>query len=342
MSLKVSVIVPVYNAEEYLLECIESLLSQTLKECEFIFVNDGSNDKSKEIIEKYSINDHRIILLNQTNKGVSKARNLGLSIAKGEYVGFVDADDFVKKDSFEVLYNNAIKKNYDVIISNFESISNSGKFTVSSLLKLNTTYSRNDIINEIIPHLIESDHLNSVWNKIYKREIISNNNILFPDHLSLGEDGIFNLLFFKSARSGKYINYSGYYYREVHGSATRNIIKKDYFKREIDLFIMDLPFKEIIQDEDRVKSLKCKKLINNTISLIHVYLSPTNELSPIKRYKYVRRMVNNSAIKEALSTYSLKYSRELGRYNKSILTMMKLKSIIGLFFLVFYSNYRNR
>src|SRR6476646_4070363 len=98
MSQKVSVIIPVYNAGKYITRCIESLLNQTLQECEFIFINDGSIDDSREIIEGYKQVDDRIILINQVNQGVSIARNKGLYLAAGEYVGFVDADDCIEKD----------------------------------------------------------------------------------------------------------------------------------------------------------------------------------------------------------------------------------------------------
>ena len=105
MNVKVSVIIPVYNCEKYIEECIESLINQTLQECEFIFVNDGSKDKSEEIIKKYADKDERITLINQKNSGVSVARNVGIKKAVGEYIGFVDADDYVDSNYYEKLYN---------------------------------------------------------------------------------------------------------------------------------------------------------------------------------------------------------------------------------------------
>ncbi|MES9697320.1 glycosyltransferase [Bacillus sp. JJ927] len=102
-----SVIIPVYNAEKYITQCIESLLNQTLRECEFIFINDGSTDNSEKIIEDYKKINDRITLINQENQGVSIARNRGLDVSTGEYVGFVDADDYIEKDMYEMLYNAA-------------------------------------------------------------------------------------------------------------------------------------------------------------------------------------------------------------------------------------------
>ena len=115
--IKVSVVIPVYNAKDYLQDCIKSLLSQTLVDCEFIFVNDGSTDNSLEIIQKYQEEDNRIKLISQENKGIAEARNAGIEIASGEYIGFLDNDDFVKIDFFENLYKNAIENNLDILVS---------------------------------------------------------------------------------------------------------------------------------------------------------------------------------------------------------------------------------
>ena len=97
---KVTVVVPVYNVEKYLIRCIESLINQTLKEIEIILVNDGSKDKSGKICEKYALKYKNIKVIHQLNKGLSGARNTGIKIAQGEYVGFVDSDDYVEKDMF--------------------------------------------------------------------------------------------------------------------------------------------------------------------------------------------------------------------------------------------------
>ena len=102
--IKLSVVIPVYNAEKHLKACIESLLSQTLAGLEFIFVNDGSQDNSPEIIASYQATDSRITLINQSNQGVSVARNNGIAVAQGEYIGFVDADDTIASDFFEKHY----------------------------------------------------------------------------------------------------------------------------------------------------------------------------------------------------------------------------------------------
>jgi len=116
---KVSIIVPIYNVEKYLKECIESLLNQTLMQIEIICVNDGSTDRSLQIAQEYSQKDNRLIIIDKQNYGYGHTMNRGLEIAKGEYIGIVESDDFVKENMFEILYNLAKKHDVDVVKSNF-------------------------------------------------------------------------------------------------------------------------------------------------------------------------------------------------------------------------------
>ena len=113
---KVSIIVPVYNVEKYLKRCLDSLVNQTLKDIEIICVNDGSTDGSLAILNEYVRNDDRIVVINQENSGQSVARNRGIDVAKGEYLGFVDSDDWVSEDYFERLHNSAIQNNAEIAV----------------------------------------------------------------------------------------------------------------------------------------------------------------------------------------------------------------------------------
>ena len=173
--LKISIIVPVYNTEKYLAQCLESLINQTLREIEIICVNDGSKDKSLSILKTYRRKDSRIKIINQKNAGVGKSRNNAIKIAKGEFIGFTDGDDWVDKDFFENLYNTAIKYNCEIASGDFYR---QGKFLKSKKLKYKKTEAvfepAEKIKNAFIPKY------NYVWNKIYKREAIQ--NIHFPEN----------------------------------------------------------------------------------------------------------------------------------------------------------------
>ena len=113
---RLSIIVPIYNVEKYLSRCIESILNQTFKDFELILVNDGSTDNCKEICEKYKRMDSRIIVANKKNGGLSSARNLGIDISKGDYIGFVDSDDFIDVHMYEILLNTINAYDSDIVI----------------------------------------------------------------------------------------------------------------------------------------------------------------------------------------------------------------------------------
>lgn len=340
---KVSVIIPVYNAEAYLSECLDSLLAQTLHECEFICVNDGSSDASRSIIESYLGKDERIRLIDQPNGGVSAARNAGLAAASGEYAGFVDADDRVEPDMFETLYAAAAAGGCDVVFSNFVSETEGGPVVNRCPFPTDRILRRQYIEQVIIPLYIKTDQLNAVWNKLYKLEFVKVNRIIFPIGMALGEDGLFNLQIFALSSSVRCIDYAGYYYRDVPGSATRNIDQKDYFARALDVYHSKLPpsiYKHL--EEEKIRSLKSFKLVRETISYIHLYYLNDSHFSFWNRYRYVKRMIGHSLLQEALSTYLREAGAGLGRYERMILRMMRLRSAIGLYWITAYSRARNK
>ena len=122
MTVKVSVILPVYNVEKYLKECLDSILNQTLQEIEVICVDDGSTDRSLEILREYEKKDKRVIVLTQENKGAGAARNKGLAIAKGEYLSFLDSDDFLLPECWKKLIEGALKKKHRYVFIRFCAI----------------------------------------------------------------------------------------------------------------------------------------------------------------------------------------------------------------------------
>ncbi|MFC3884778.1 glycosyltransferase [Bacillus songklensis] len=343
MSKKVSVIIPVYNAEKYIVECIESLLSQTLQECEFIFINDGSKDRSRQIIENYKKVDYRIKLINQENQGVSAARNTGLHIAAGEYIGFVDADDYIEKDMYEILYNSAKQSDCDVVISNFESEMEGHKVITKYPFPIGIILNKDYIEQEILLYFLKEENLNAVWNKVYKKKVIKESNVKFPEKVILGEDELFNIQFFSNAATMKYIDYTGYHYREVIGSATRNILENNYLSIALGVYTLELPEIYIGKiDKVKIHQLKSIRLIKSVMSYIHMYFAPCKDVSFSKRYEYVKNMVSNKYIRDALPIYYSEIYNTLGRYEKFIINMIKRKSVMGLYCATAYSRFRNK
>jgi glycosyltransferase involved in cell wall biosynthesis len=343
MGVKVSVIIPVYNAESFIALCIESLLCQTLRNCEFICINDGSRDNSQRIIEHYKKMDNRIQLINQHNQGVSSARNTGLKLASGEYVSFVDADDYIEKDMYEKLYSVSAEGNYDIALSNFESEVDEHLVITTYPFPMNTCLKTGYIQENVLPYFLKSDNLNTVCNKLYKNKIIKQNNLSFPEGVALGEDGLFNIHFMNNVITMTYLDYTGYHYREVMGSATRNIKEKDYFKRALEVYKLNLPEKLMGNvDKEKIQELKSIKLINSVMSYIHIYFSPSEELSYRKRANYIRGMIHNKYVREALPFFYRAVYPSLGRYEKCIIQLITIKSIMGLFCVTAYSRSRNK
>lgn len=172
---KVSIIVPIYNVEKYLEQCLESILKQTLKEIEIICINDGSTDGSGKILEKYSKLDQRIHIIKKVNSGYGHSMNLGMDMAKGEYIGIVESDDVAELDMFEILYTQA--KQYDLDVSR-------GHY--NKWLSIENTKTAEDL--SFVPHeelinLKENQmpfyQAPSIWAAIYRAELIKKNNIKF-------------------------------------------------------------------------------------------------------------------------------------------------------------------
>lgn len=167
----ISIIVPVYNVETYLPTCIESILDQTYKDFEILLIDDGSTDNSGNICDEYSKRDNRCIAIHQQNKGVYNARNTGLSHATGEYISFVDSDDYIHPQMLEILYKALQKGDYDFAMVTHKKVFNKlGIIDISGACINTITLNRDTLISGLYnkTHISESD-FQAVWNKLYKK-----------------------------------------------------------------------------------------------------------------------------------------------------------------------------
>lgn len=217
-NIKVSVIIPVYNVENYLKKCLDSVINQTLKNIEIICINDGSTDNSLKILEEYSKKDNRIIVLNQENQGQSIARNNGLKIAKGEFIGFVDSDDYISLNFYEKLYNSAKKYNSQIAVADifrFCDKTNNDKYILKIKKEENTVNKNLKFKYCNVPRCCY------IWNKIYKREELLKTNIRFKENKKF-EDVIWlhKILFLLKGLST--ITGATYYYRN-NSTSTVNL-----------------------------------------------------------------------------------------------------------------------
>jgi len=230
-NIKVSVILPVYNVSEYLKECLDSIVNQTLKDIEIICINDGSTDKSLEILNEYAQKDCRFIVLSQENQGQGVARNKGVELARGEYIQFIDPDDWVELNMLESLYNFAKEHKSQVVKFNYKEYNDySGKYKdVNFAEKIKKDYDY-DVVK--IPYytwrLFKKDSLSNldlhVWAYFYLTEFIKSNNIKFAPSKH-GEDHLFADGALLLANKIDFLNKYFYVYRIRSGSSVR--IKSD-------------------------------------------------------------------------------------------------------------------
>jgi glycosyltransferase involved in cell wall biosynthesis len=227
--IKVSVIVPCYNAEKFLHKCLDSLTGQTLKDIEIICVNDCAKDSTAAILEEYSKKDDRIkIITHEKNQGLSAARNSGIAAAKGDYIGFVDSDDFVELTMMEKLYNKAIQKNADLVIGNvYLYLADIDKTEVFRDERFFMYLAGQVFKFEDQPSLVSCI---GAWDRIYKRELIIDNNLQFPVGM-IYEDQPFSIQAMAHAERITVVSEPLYYYRKnAGGSITDNEIKNDNYK----------------------------------------------------------------------------------------------------------------
>ncbi len=185
----ISIIIPVYNVEKYLAKCLDSVLNQTYKNLEIILVDDGSKDNSGAICDEYAKRDNRIIVVHQKNSGVSKARNLGMSMATGDYIGFIDSDDTIEANMYEVLLKNAIESGAEISYCGLKQIQLDGKIDYSN----NTLEKRVVKKEEAIKGYFFDDKIKpfmySPWNKIFSKKILE--KVRYREDIAIGEDILF-------------------------------------------------------------------------------------------------------------------------------------------------------
>ena len=236
--IKVSVIIPVFNTEKYISKCLSSLVNQTLDDIEIICVNDGSTDNSLEIIEKIANNDARIQIINQEHKKQGAARNSGLRIAEGEYIGFVDSDDWVDLNYYEMLYNTAKKYDADIALATNVRIGNGKtkkRLEITEEKTAETLQEKIDIGNQVKNPC--------PTNKIYRHSMLKDNNIIWPEGVFC-EDKLFTIQAIYYANKIVTVPDVNYYYfrnpnSTVHTKSEKHTLDKNNAKKAVLNFLRE-------------------------------------------------------------------------------------------------------
>ena len=224
----ISIIIPVYNAEKYLSRCLDSVVNQTYKKLEIIVVDDGSTDNSRKILEKYKKRDNRIVLLYKDNGGQSSARNIGLKRAKGEYIGFVDSDDYIVDNMYEFLKNMIEQYHADIAMCDY----------TRKKIKLNKGWNekkivqyRDEDISMLFYRLRGEKSFYSVWNRLYRKKLLLGINFIEG---KTTEDVLFTYDVYKKASKVVYSSLKKYMYYTNQTGITRNVLcEKDFSLLEI-------------------------------------------------------------------------------------------------------------
>lgn len=231
MNPQVSIVVPVYKVEKKLQRCVSSLESQSIKNIEIILVDDGSPDNSGKLCDKLAENDSRIKVIHKKNGGLSSARNAGMAIASGTYIGFVDSDDDVEQDMYEKLYDKAEQYQVDFVMADYLRIEQNGNRYLKTLDINGGYYNRQMIEKTIFPNLImretvEYGPLLSVWHCLYRREFLSKINLIFDEQVRWSEDNIFSAIMGYNCHGFYYLKGEAlYHYYQNEGSITTSYRK---------------------------------------------------------------------------------------------------------------------
>ena len=326
---KVSIIIPVYKPGNLIHECVTSLINQSFKSTEFIFVNDGSPDNVQEILNDYQKKDERIKIIEQENQGISVARNKGLQIAKGEYIGFLDNDDYYKDNFIEKLYSKASKCQLDIVVSRTIEGRDGKKIIKAPIFETNKIYNQEFSHKNFIKNLLTEESLFAVWNKLYKRELITQYNIQFPSNREIEEDCMFNLQAFNNSKRIMFIDYYGYYYREVSTSESRRFIERDLFTKAIEKYNFDYKSTYNLEinkeEEERFKSVR---LINRAIYL--TFICSKDNANFNTNYSYVKSIVSNPILINAMKTYKHDPLLKAGKYNRILINIILKQNYIKL------------
>lgn len=326
----VSIIVPVYNAEKYLDKCISSILEQTYHNIELILVNDGSTDRSEQICLKHANRDERIVYAKQSNAGPSASRNNGISRSKGDYIQFLDADDYLDNHSVEILVN-AIK-DVDYVIAGYYNISEISKGNLKKLVTSSMigTYLKEDLL-PYWGELVEEEVFHYTWNKLYKSELIKD-LIRFNEDIKISEDMLFNLDYLSNINRIKIINEPIYHHVLYNQESLTKRYHNGLFEmRKITHQYMEafLKSNSVYQGNNCrvVKELYAKRVITIFIHLC----SQKTRMKNSEKLKIINQIINDDSVRSVIKSFD---SRLVSKLTAYLIENKRTKSILFIYFLI--------
>jgi len=347
MSPKISVVVPVYNVEAYIRECVDSIISQTIKELEIILIDDGSSDESGKILDDYEIKDKRIKVIHQKNAGVSAARNTGIDVCMGDYIYVMDSDDYLEKRALEEMYNNAVETGADVIISDHYTFQESAEHVPHHFFPKEFITDDHSVIMKIqnmvlhkgySPYLSPDNNglgIGAPWTKLLKRELVIDNQLHFDSYVQgIFDDGLFCLNILQYSKKVSYIKFHAYNYRILQSSLIHRFNPK---RIEIDrkIFQRIKEFEERYRKDALFTEAFYGRIVLYTVHLFRVYFFNSKyEGSLWGSYRDLKRLLKSEPYKSAFeNANSTKFKEQEERF-VTLLVRHHLYFVIWLIFLI--------
>lgn len=224
----ISIIVPIYNVEKYLNQCLDSILSQTFTDIEIVLVDDGSTDGCYKICEDYKEKDSRIVVIHQKNEGLVSARKTGINFANGEYIAYVDGDDWIEPDMYEHMYKEMIHQSVDIVMcGRFEDTGKVSKVVYHEMQE--GKYDKEALVEKVYPRLVDSDVffglglIPSIWDKLFRRKCVEHFQMMVDNRVSMGEDAACVYLSLLNADSIYIMHKCFYHYRQTTTSMIKQV-----------------------------------------------------------------------------------------------------------------------
>lgn len=338
---KVSIIVPVYNVEKYLERCLESLINQTYKNIEIIIINDGSTDNSLRILKEYERIDSRIKLIDKNNEGLSQTRNVGINISTGEYITFVDSDDWIELDFLKKMINLIEESNGDVAICSYVREYNEKAINKDLGFGDIVIFDKDEVKSKLYRRMIgpigdelknpeNLDSLITAWGKVYKTSLIKDNKISFIDTSIIGtEDLLFNVHIFNYINKAILINKPLYHYWKGNISSLTAGYKEDLISKWMNKHNLIKEFLVKNRYEDIFFEALNNRVCLSVLGLGLNECSSSNKVSNIYKIRNIKKIINENHIKEAFNKFDLS---KLPLHWRVFHTFNKYRFAIGAYF----------
>lgn len=333
----VSVIIPVYNTEQYLCSCVESILNQSYKELEIILVDDGSTDGSPRICDEFAQRDFRVKVIHKKNEGLGYTRNCGLKYATGKYVSFFDSDDVLESDAYEYCVREMEEKCVDACYFGRKTFSERGKYVINENLPEKLVYEGTEVREEFSKHYfgwfqyeVEFPYIKeSVCCALYRRDIIESNNIRFPSEREcLSEDAFFNLDICNVANKVIIIPQNFYNYRYNPNSLTKKY-DKERFRRIIGYYNKLLEYTAKFPEVEDVQNRINYKIFSLVRGMIKMEIENSGWMEMAETIQYVRRVVHSEAVEQIVTRM---IPERMGKSTKIFYRWLKTKRCITIYF----------